>query len=115
MALSNAPKCPSCGKRQGVRKFIFGMPVAMPDETKYVVGGCVISAEDDDPEWKCLTCGLEWHVENVIRTPVGRIAWRGQLEETGMLTMPDGQRSRFYSLISMTNGACFEWFFDSEH
>jgi hypothetical protein len=30
-----------------------------PDETKYVLGGCVVF--DDSPDYKCLACGLEFH------------------------------------------------------
>ena len=36
------------------------MPYGEPDETKYVLGGCVVF--DDAPDYKCLTCGLKFHV-----------------------------------------------------
>ena len=35
---------------------------------------------------------------------------QGKLDETMMLTMPDGKRVSFYTLFSMTNGSCFDWF-----
>lgn len=110
MPLARAPLCPKCGKRAGVRLIQYGMPAQLPDETKYAIGGCSVSPDGNDPEWRCVGCGLEWGIAAVIQTPIGRIAWRGRLEEATMLTMPDGKQVRFYSLISMTNGACFDWF-----
>ena len=49
-------KCPYCDSSDGVRKFLYGMPYGGPDETKYVLGGCLVF--DDSPDYKCLTCGL---------------------------------------------------------
>jgi DNA-directed RNA polymerase subunit RPC12/RpoP len=54
-------KCPYCDSSEGVREFLYGMPYGEPDETKYVLGGCVVF--DAAPDYKCLTCGLEFHIK----------------------------------------------------
>lgn len=86
------------------------MPSEMPDESKYAIGGCCLNPDGIDPEWTCVNCGLERNLEAVVETPVGRISWCGILDGATMLTMPNGTKTRFYSLISMANSACLEWF-----
>ena len=54
-------KCPYCDSSEGVRKIFYGMPMEEPDETKYVLGGCVVF--DDSPEYLCLTCDLGFHIK----------------------------------------------------
>jgi len=58
-------KCPKCGQEAGVR-IICGYPG--PDLGKAAergeieLGGCCIS--DNDPNFKCKTCGYEWRFRN---------------------------------------------------
>jgi DNA-directed RNA polymerase subunit RPC12/RpoP len=54
-------KCPTCNSSEGVRKFLYGMPIGEPDGSKYVLGGCDVI--EGAPDYKCLTCGLEFHVK----------------------------------------------------
>ena len=113
MPLSRAPKCPTCGTKSGVRKIIYGMPDSMPDESKYAIGGCCIALDGTDPLWTCTTCDEQWGFampETVIDTPQGKMSWHGELNEHTAITLPNGRVVSFYSIISMTNGACFEWF-----
>ena len=55
-------KCPHCDSSEGVRKIIWGEPMGEPDPSKYVIGGCMVS--EDPPDYRCLTCGLEFHRES---------------------------------------------------
>jgi hypothetical protein len=54
--------CPICKSSEGVREYLYGMPIEEPDETKYVVGGCVIY--DDMPDLKCITCSTSFYKDN---------------------------------------------------
>ena len=45
--------CPNCRSKTGLRRVLYGMPMPskdptqpLVDETKYVLGGCCISAND---------------------------------------------------------------------
>jgi hypothetical protein len=44
-----------------------------------------------------------------LDTPIGVLTWDGRLSERTLVTMPDGQRVRFYSIISHTNGEALLW------
>ena len=50
-------KCPKCKTSDGIRLFIWGDPVGIPDEKKYIIGGCLI--DGTEPKYKCITCGWE--------------------------------------------------------
>lgn len=45
-----------------------------------------------------------------VDTPWGKISYSGKLDEKTMLTMPDGGKIPFYSLISHTQGDCLPYF-----
>lgn len=49
--------CPECGKEEGVREIIWGMPDGKPDESKFYIGGC--TSEDFSMKYKCIKCGWE--------------------------------------------------------
>ena len=55
-------KCPVCKKTDGTREILYGMPDGEPDETKYVLGGCLIS--DDMPDYKCINCSTFFYRGN---------------------------------------------------
>ena len=46
--------CPSCYEIDSIRTILYGMPSAPIDESKYVLGGCVISF--GDPLYHCINC-----------------------------------------------------------
>jgi len=46
--------CPSCYEIDSIRTILYGMPSGPIDESKYVLGGCVI--EDDAPRYHCIDC-----------------------------------------------------------
>jgi hypothetical protein len=50
-------KCPNCNSSDGVRTILWGMPSDWPDESKYYIGGCLMS--ENAPDYKCITCGWE--------------------------------------------------------
>jgi len=54
-------KCPTCGNSEYVRKILWGMPSEEPDPAKFVIGGCLISAEM--PDYKCLKCSTEFFTD----------------------------------------------------
>lgn len=49
--------CPECGKEEGVREIIWGMPDGKPDESKFYIGGC--TSKDFSVKYKCIRCGWE--------------------------------------------------------
>jgi len=55
------PACPECGSEL-VLEIVFGLPTddAMEEAERgrIALGGCLVS--DDDPEWRCKSCGYEW-------------------------------------------------------
>ncbi len=67
MVLNNAPACPRCGTRDGVRAILYGLPAQMPDPDDYAIGGCCISADGSDPECRCLNCHTEWRTSHSHR------------------------------------------------
>ena len=54
-------KCPVCNTSEDVREIIYGMPDGEPDESKYIVGGCVVS--EDMPDYKCIKCSTFFYSE----------------------------------------------------
>jgi len=47
--------CPSCDSTEGIREILYGLPEYPVDESKYFVGGCLITI--NDPNWACIECG----------------------------------------------------------
>jgi hypothetical protein len=47
-------KCPTCQQHGTIRTIIDGMPLGPPDESKYVLGGCVI--DEIAPRHRCIKC-----------------------------------------------------------
>ena len=47
-------KCPTCQRLGAIRTIIYGMPLGPPDESKYVLGGCVI--DEIAPRYRCIKC-----------------------------------------------------------
>ena len=63
--------CPACKSKTGIRKISYGMPMRtfdpngpLIDESKYVLGGCCVSA--NDPTIKCIECDWEGGYKNNI-------------------------------------------------
>jgi hypothetical protein len=46
--------CPSCYEIDSIRTILYGMITSPVDESKYVLGGCVISF--GDPRFHCSNC-----------------------------------------------------------
>jgi hypothetical protein len=57
--LGDMKKCPVCQSTDGVREIIYGMPDGEPDESKYLLGGCLVS--DDMPDYKCINCNTSFY------------------------------------------------------
>ena len=53
----NLKNCPQCKAKASVREIIYGEPIYPVDESKYVIGGCLIS--DNDPTHTCIKCGWQ--------------------------------------------------------
>ncbi|HEY5642486.1 MAG TPA: hypothetical protein VIS31_06380 [Woeseiaceae bacterium] len=55
------PSCPKC-RSELVVPVVFGFPTdaALGDAErgKIALGGCIVS--ENDPEWRCKSCGYEW-------------------------------------------------------
>jgi len=54
--------CPVCKSSDGVREYLYGMPIQPVDESRYVLGGCVIF--DDMPDYKCLNCSTAFYKDS---------------------------------------------------
>jgi hypothetical protein len=56
--MSKSPKkpvmCTSCYEIGTIRTILYGMPVYPVNESKYVLGGCVI--DEDAPRLRCINC-----------------------------------------------------------
>ena len=52
-------KCPVCKSKEGVREYLYGLPMEQPDPTKFVSGGCCFS--EDMPDYKCVTCSTDFY------------------------------------------------------
>jgi hypothetical protein len=59
--------CPTCDSETGLREILYGLPVEPLDETKYVIGGCLVSGHN--PIWAIVpeqpdpSKPIEWTVE----------------------------------------------------
>ena len=53
----NLKNCPQCKAKASVREIIYGEPIYPVDESKFVIGGCLIS--DNDPTHTCIKCGWQ--------------------------------------------------------
>ena len=47
-------KCPTCKQMGTIRTIVYGMPMGPVDESKFVLGGCII--DDDSPIYHCVGC-----------------------------------------------------------
>jgi hypothetical protein len=70
--------CPNCRSKTGLRKVLYGMPMPsedptqpLVDESKYVLGGCCISA--NDPTTRCIECGWQGKFANNIPYSIGNL------------------------------------------
>ena len=64
--------CPNCDSRTGLREILYGMPAEPIDETKYEIGGCVISPFQ--PTWACIECSWRgWELNNTDGTKLNEI------------------------------------------
>lgn len=52
-------ECPQCNGVGTVRKILWGMPDGPVDESKYAIGGCLVSPDGNDPTHTCIECGWE--------------------------------------------------------
>lgn len=55
-------KCPVCNSKEGVREYLYGLPMDQPDAGKYVLGGCCIS--EDMPNYKCIKCFTDFYIDS---------------------------------------------------
>ena len=56
MEINNCPECKGVGT---VRKILWGMPDGPVDDSKYAIGGCLVSPDGNDPTHTCIECGWE--------------------------------------------------------
>jgi hypothetical protein len=55
MKTSRKPrKCPSCKQVGTIRTILYGMPLYPVDESKFVLGGCVM--DEINPKYHCVSC-----------------------------------------------------------
>ena len=47
--------CPTCDSETGLREILYGLPAEPVDESKYSIGGCLITG--NDPIISCIECG----------------------------------------------------------
>lgn len=47
-------KCPTCQHEGTIRTIIYGMQLYPVDESKFLLGGCVI--DEDSPKYHCINC-----------------------------------------------------------
>lgn len=55
--------CPKCGSSKDLREFIYGMPSAPVDESRFEIGGCTEGLAEDSPTHKCIDCNWEGILE----------------------------------------------------
>jgi hypothetical protein len=55
-------KCPLCKTTEAVREYIYGLPESEPDESKYILGGCLIF--ENMPDYKCLKCSTDFYKDS---------------------------------------------------
>jgi hypothetical protein len=65
--MMNRKKCPQCKAENSIRKIIYGLPDGPLDESKYLIGGCIVS--DNDPTHECIKCG--WQRIVIKEDPLG--------------------------------------------
>ena len=59
--------CPNCESKTGLREIFYGFPAEPIDESKYVIGGCLVSG--NDPFWACIDCDWRgWSLNNELGT-----------------------------------------------
>ncbi len=63
--------CPSCDSRSGLREILYGFPVGPPNESEYIIGGCIVSGQD--PIWACIDCGWRgWSLKSDFGTKLSQ-------------------------------------------
>jgi len=50
-----------------------------------------------------------------LETPIGLLKWKGRLTERTLVTMPDGSKRHWYSIISHTHGEALRWLADQQN
>lgn len=50
--------CPVCKSTEWVREYLFGLPEAEPDPSRYISAGCVV--DEGMPDFKCIRCSTEF-------------------------------------------------------
>lgn len=58
----NQPICPFCGSIE-LLKYKYGEPTSQIDESKYILGGCLIDGHI--PKYKCKKCGKDIYLEDI--------------------------------------------------
>jgi hypothetical protein len=56
-------ECPVCKTSEGIREYIYGLPIEEPDESKYIFGGCLVF--EDMPDYKCLKCSTDFYQSRI--------------------------------------------------
>ena len=56
--MSKRTRCPQCKQSGTLRKILYGYPIGEPDESKYILGGCVVLIGRDFDSG-CIKCGWE--------------------------------------------------------
>ena len=55
-------KCPKCKQTGTIRTIVYGMPMGPVDESKFVLGGCVI--DDESFIYHCVGCDTSVRTES---------------------------------------------------
>lgn len=58
-------ECPECGDVGTIRKILWGMPTQEAFESgDYIIGGCLVRGDGNDPTYGCTMCSWEGHYIN---------------------------------------------------
>jgi hypothetical protein len=55
-------KCPVCKTSKGVREYLYGLLIEEPDQSKYILGGCLVF--EDMPDYKCINCSTDFYKDH---------------------------------------------------
>jgi hypothetical protein len=56
VAKMKAAQCPKCLAKGEIREILYGMPRQPVDESRYELGGCLVT--EHDPKYLCKLCNL---------------------------------------------------------
>jgi len=107
---SMSESCPTCDSETGLREILYGLPAEPVDESKYVIGGCLVSGHD--PTWACVDCGWRgWSLNNDLGTKL--YEWQCLIcESIGKMLLINldidenmGLQNRSYSAMTVHDGA----------